>query len=905
MNRDRYLAGICLIGRPNRQDHVVGLEWLEPRVLLSAAPVVTTTGSALAYTEHDGAVVIDVGLSVSDADSTDLVSATIAISAYVSGQDVLSFTNQLGIAGSWDPDAGVLSLTGTALVADYQTALKSVKYTNTSHAPSTATRTVSFIASDDTAPSTPATRDVTVAGVNDAPTDLALSSETVAENAASGTTVGTLSTTDPDAGGTFTYTLVAGVGSTDNASFTLDGAALKTAAVFNYETKSSYSIRVRSTDQGDLWTEKALTITVTDVNEAPVVADQAFAVAENTALTTAVGTVVATDPDGQTLVYAITAGNTGNAFAIDAATGEITVAGTLNHETLAGYTLTVEVTDSGDLSDTATVTVAVNDVNEAPVVNDQGFDVDENSIAGTVVGTVLATDVDVGDTLTYAITAGNTGNAFAIDAQTGEITVANASALNPATMPVFSLTVEVTDSGDLTDTATVSIGQRLPIGGGASAVFRDRQGKLVKIALLGPGSGSVLLRGDRGWDVESITLTGTTARSWLRITTASYLATTTVKDITVNGSLGGLVGATTNVVGDIEISGALQQLTLGDVTGPSTLGINTDALSYAAPPQVRMTFGQVADCSIDTHGLAIGSLAATRWLNTDGADDTVSASGLGTLLVAGRRASLGHPAIAGDFEGSLRLTGFGASPRPTLFWARIAGTLADATWNVTGNVGFLGAGAAADDFTAVITGRIGVMNVPGNLSGTWTARSAGSLYVGGSLTGAVLTLTQEASPTSSAQTLGSLTVRKWIDGASVATAGHIGTLRAGAIRDSNVFAGVTQTRDLDSDGRADLPDPETDFDVLALAAIRTVVISGIRGEAAAFASSNIAAPNLGLIIIGTISDDNGGEAFGLAGRRLGSLRSASALTIPTAWPSYPCLGDFMVKVMSLRPAARG
>ena len=209
MNRDRCLAGVCLIGKPNRQDHVVGLEGLEPRVLLSAAPVVTTTGSALAYTEHDGAVVIDVGLSVSDADSTDLVSATIAISAsYVSGQDVLSFTNQLGITGSWDPDAGMLTLTGTALVADYQTALKSVKYTNTSHAPSTATRTVSFIASDDTAPSTPATRDVTVAGVNDAPTDLALSSETVAENAESGTTVGTLSTTDPDAGGTFTYTLV-------------------------------------------------------------------------------------------------------------------------------------------------------------------------------------------------------------------------------------------------------------------------------------------------------------------------------------------------------------------------------------------------------------------------------------------------------------------------------------------------------------------------------------------------------------------------------------------------------------------------------------------------------------------------------------------------------------------------
>ena len=46
MNRDRCLAGVCLIGGSNRQDHVAGLEGLEPRVLLSDAPVVTTTGAA-------------------------------------------------------------------------------------------------------------------------------------------------------------------------------------------------------------------------------------------------------------------------------------------------------------------------------------------------------------------------------------------------------------------------------------------------------------------------------------------------------------------------------------------------------------------------------------------------------------------------------------------------------------------------------------------------------------------------------------------------------------------------------------------------------------------------------------------------------------------------------------------
>ncbi|MCM0059334.1 MAG: gliding motility-associated C-terminal domain-containing protein [Algoriphagus sp.] len=102
---------------------------------------------------------------------------------------------------------------------------------------------------------------------NTAPTNIGLAPAAVAENAASGTTVGTLTATDADTGDTFTYALVSGTGSTDNASFAISGATLSTAAVFDFETKTSYSVRVRVTDAGGLTYEKALTITVTDVNE--------------------------------------------------------------------------------------------------------------------------------------------------------------------------------------------------------------------------------------------------------------------------------------------------------------------------------------------------------------------------------------------------------------------------------------------------------------------------------------------------------------------------------------------------------------------------------------------------------------------------------------------------------------
>jgi len=108
---------------------------------------------------------------------------------------------------------------------------------------------------------------------NAAPTALVLSNSSVTENSASGTTVGAFNTIDLDAGDSFTYTLVSGTGDSDNASFTISGNTLQTAALFDYETKSSYTVRVRTTDSGGLFFEQSFTISVTDVNETPIAVD--------------------------------------------------------------------------------------------------------------------------------------------------------------------------------------------------------------------------------------------------------------------------------------------------------------------------------------------------------------------------------------------------------------------------------------------------------------------------------------------------------------------------------------------------------------------------------------------------------------------------------------------------------
>src|SRR5260221_211495 len=128
------------------------------------------TGSALAFTEGNSATIVDAGLTVTDADSPTLASATMAITTnFVTGEDVLAFTNQNGIAGSFNATTGILALTGSATVANYQTALRSVTYANGSTTPSTLTRTVSVVANDGTAASNTATRAITVAAVNNPP----------------------------------------------------------------------------------------------------------------------------------------------------------------------------------------------------------------------------------------------------------------------------------------------------------------------------------------------------------------------------------------------------------------------------------------------------------------------------------------------------------------------------------------------------------------------------------------------------------------------------------------------------------------------------------------------------------------------------------------------------------------
>ncbi len=131
------------------------------------------------------------------------------------------------------------------------------------------------------------------------PTDIKLIPGDINENQPAGTTVGTLSTVDPDAGNTHTYTLVSKWYRPypDNAHFSISGNQLVTKTVFDYEVKSSYKILIRSTDNDGLYYEKEFTVTIINLNEPPVATNVRITRSNNRIGTTNTGTFTYTDPD--------------------------------------------------------------------------------------------------------------------------------------------------------------------------------------------------------------------------------------------------------------------------------------------------------------------------------------------------------------------------------------------------------------------------------------------------------------------------------------------------------------------------------------------------------------------------------------------------------------------------------
>ncbi|WP_143218430.1 Ig-like domain-containing protein, partial [Acidovorax sp. T1m] len=412
-------------------------------VTANTPPAVTTSGGTRAFVEGANVastpVAVDSGITLADADNATLASATVAITGnFQSGQDMLGFTSNPATMGnvsaSYNSSTGVLTLSSagaTATLAQWQAALQSITYSNSSETPSTSTRTISFVVNDGTDSSSAVTRTVTVAAVNDAPMAVA-DSVSVAEGGTATTLTGGASSVlanDTDAeNDELSALLVTGpahgtltLNANGTFSYTHDGSETTTDS-FTYKPNDG-------TADGNPVT---VAITVAPVNDAPVnTVPGAQVSAEDTALVFSTGhgnQLAITDMDaggGQpnatlsvtngTLTLAGTAGltfNTGDGTADSTLvfTGTLadinTALSTLTYLPAANYhggaVLTLTASD-GTLTDSDIVDITVSSVNDAPTVaapianqnvtEDTGFNFQfaANAFA----------DVDVGDSLTY------------------------------------------------------------------------------------------------------------------------------------------------------------------------------------------------------------------------------------------------------------------------------------------------------------------------------------------------------------------------------------------------------------------------------------------------------------------------------------------------------------------------
>ncbi|MCG8653330.1 MAG: cadherin repeat domain-containing protein, partial [Pirellulales bacterium] len=342
------------------------------------------------------------------------------------------------VAGQGDADNGLFAIEGDQLLVDGTLDFETQE-----------TYTVRIRSTDSFGLSVEQSVTINATDANDAPTEIMLSDDSISENSPAGTTIGMLSTTDPDAGDLHTYQLVEGDGDADNALFTISGDALLAVTSFNFEARDSYSIRVRSTDSGGLSVEQMLTIKVDDVNESPANINlSSTTVADGQTSGTVVGTLDADDPDASdTLTFTLVTGEGDDDNASFNISGDqLTTTFDADQATKSSYTIRVRAEDGGGLTTERSLTITVTEANAAPTaILLSESSIEENAAVGSAIGMFTSTDSNTNDTHTYELVNGD-GDAdnalFTIDGDS----LRTAQTLDFETQSEFTVRVRSTDT---------------------------------------------------------------------------------------------------------------------------------------------------------------------------------------------------------------------------------------------------------------------------------------------------------------------------------------------------------------------------------------------------------------------------------------------------------------------------
>ncbi|XP_056008142.1 cadherin-23-like [Ostrea edulis] len=318
----------------------------------------------------------------------------------------------------------------------------------------------------------PRTLTVIISGINTAPiiTNLPLASPiSVSENSALSLSVFQVSISDVNAGDNHVYSASynPSLGSTLFSLNTATGlVSTSSTQNINYEsvvsTSTTFAIIITVTD-GQASVSQTLSIAIVDLNEAPVFGKASYAISGNEG---SAGSTVGnpsfdvTDPDaGASQSYSIDC----STFLMNSNTGVVTFSHDYDLDktgTASSVTCTVTVTD-GELTDTASLVVTINNINDnTPTFGSSTytFYAQPNTGVGTVLGSVPATDGDVGTfgTVSYSLNQTGLGNEYFGVQSNGDFYVKNGlTSFSSGT--TLSITTIVQDTGGLQDTAVVTV----------------------------------------------------------------------------------------------------------------------------------------------------------------------------------------------------------------------------------------------------------------------------------------------------------------------------------------------------------------------------------------------------------------------------------------------------------------
>jgi hypothetical protein len=352
-----------------------------------------------------------------------------------------------------------------------------------------------------------------------------------------------------------------------------------------------------------------------------------------------------------------------------------------------------------------------------------------------------------------------------------------------------------------------------------------------------------------------------------------------INTIHVTGPMGQFLAPSLDLLGSAQFEGTLGKLQLGNVA-------DDHLITIGAPSDPGDTVTVILDRvkNADLVSLTpIDTLIVTEWIDDDGDPDTITAPWIGKIIVNGDSRN----GVAGDFGAGLNLSGEGlAAGAPALGSLTAKGRL-DGAWDITGGIKKLVAGSVSDTWEASVSGAIGTIKVAGDVAGTLSALSIGSATVGGSLTGATLTLSQAVDL--ALRSLGGLTVKGDVLDSEIRAAGNVGGVTVGSLLGTKLFAGVKASVDT-------LPDELDDFSDTA-ATIASVTVKGLAASpgAVAFADTLLAAGVLSKVKLLRVDTADDGDAFGLAADRIGTV---TGLTLPVSnldAPSEIVEGDLLVR----------